>query len=425
MTEILIENGLMINPLTREERVTNILLGEGRIQAIRPGLKPKKGVEVIAADGLMVLPGLIDMHCHLREPGGEHKETIQSGTQSAAAGGFTSLVCMANTDPVNDTAAVTRFIQAQIEREAVVNVFPVGAATRGLEGKALAAIGEMADYGIVAVSDDGHCITDAGVMRKVMEYAKSFGLPVIVHAEDPAFAGYPGVHEGAVATQLGLHGSPQAAEAVMVARDCEIAALTRARLHIAHVSTAASLDYIRTARNRGVMVTCEVTPHHLLLTDEELLGFNSDAKVNPPLRPASDRQALVAALKEGLIDVIATDHAPHSPMEKEVPFACAAPGLIGLECAFALVWTLAREIGMATADLLASLTSHPARILGLDRKGRIEVGADADLVLFDPEARWVITPEHFHSKSRNTPFAGRGVTGQVLKTIVGGEIVYE
>lgn len=423
--ETIIKNGLLINPASGEERPADLRLEEGRITEIRPKLKGRNGVELIDATGLWVLPGLIDMHTHLREPGGEQKETIRSGTLAAAAGGFTSVVCMANTQPVNDSAAVTRFIRSQIEREAHVNVYPVGAATRGLEGEALAEIGEMAQYGIVAVSDDGHCIRDAGMMRKVLEYAKTFGLPVIVHAEDPSFAGYPGVHEGEVATQLGLHGSPAAAEAVMVARDCTIAALTRAHLHVAHLTSGEAVEIIRRAKERGVSVSCEVTPHHLLLTEEAVLGFHTDAKVNPPLRTEEDRQALLRGLREGVIDVIATDHAPHGRTEKEVPFDCAASGMIGLETTLSILWTEQKQLGLSVADFFATMTSRPAALLGLDGKGRLEVGADADVVLFDPEASWQIEPDRFHSKSRNTPFAGREVKGRVVKTIIGGEVIYE
>jgi dihydroorotase len=423
--ETIIKNGLLINPASGEERSADLRLEDGRISEIRPKMRVRNGVEVIDASGLWVLPGLIDMHTHLREPGGEQKETIRSGTLAAAAGGFTSIVCMANTSPVNDSASVTRFIRSQIEREAHVNVYPVGAATRQLEGKALADIGEMAQYGIVAVSDDGHCIRDARMMRKVLEYAKTFGLPVIVHAEDPSFAGYPGVHEGEVATQLGLQGSPATAEAIMVARDCAIAALTRAHLHVAHLTSSEALDIIRQAKARGISVSCEVTPHHLLLTEEAILGFSTDAKVNPPLRTEQDRQALLKGLREGVIDVVATDHAPHGRTDKEVSFDCAASGMVGLETTLALLWTEREQIGLGVLDFFATLTSRPARLLSLDGKGRLEVGADADVVLFDAEAAWVIDPTRFYSKSQNTPFAGREVKGKVMKTIVGGEVVYE
>lgn len=425
MGEILIKNGRVLNPASGFDQVADIRLVAGRVEELRPRMRQRSGTQVIDAVGKFVFPGLVDMHTHLREPGGEHKETIRTGTEAAAAGGFTTVVCMANTQPANDNAAVTRYIRAQIAREASVNVLPVGAATKNLEGLMLAEIGEMSQYGIVAVSDDGHCIVNAHIMRKVMEYSKSFGLPVITHSEDPAFAGYAGVNEGWVATQLGLHGSPGAAEAVMVARDTALASLTRARIHIAHISSGESVEIIKGAKEKGIPVTCEVTPHHLLLTEDEVLGFRTEAKVNPPLRTEEDRRQLLSALKNGVIDVIATDHAPHSTMEKHVTFDEAAPGMVGLETALSVAWTVGREIGMSELDLLAKLSCNPARILNLNGKGNLEIGSDADVVIFDPDVQWTVDPSSFRSRSHNTAFGGKTLQGRVVKTIFGGEIVYE
>lgn len=425
MTDLLIKGGRVLDPVSGFDKEADLLIHNGVIHEIRSPIRRLRSMELIPAEGRLVVPGLIDMHTHLREPGEEFKETIRTGTEAAAAGGFTSVLCMANTRPVNDSAVVTQFLRTKVQQEALVNVFLVGAVTKGLSGEVLADIGEMAQYGIRAVSDDGHCIANAHVMRKALEYAKTFGLPLISHAEDPTLTEQAGINEGLVATELGLLGTPNAAEEMMVARDCALAILTRAHVHIAHVSTREALEPIRQAKKQGVMVTCEVTPHHLTLTDEALLGFRTEAKVNPPLRSGQDRRALWQALREGTIDVIATDHAPHSDKEKEVSLQEAASGMIGLETALSVVWTVSREGGLSELELFAKLTCNPAKILGLDRKGRLEPGADADVVLFDPDARWVVDPERFRSKSRNSPFVGRELKGRVVKTIVGGEIVYE
>jgi dihydroorotase len=425
MSELLIKGGRVLNPASKFDQIADVHIKEGIVEQIRPRIRARQGMDVILAEGCFVLPGLIDMHTHLREPGHEYKESVRTGTEAAAAGGFTTILCMANTDPVNDNASVTRYIRNQVVREAVVHVYPIGAATEGLAGKKLAKIGEMFGQGIVAVSDDGHCVLNAQVMRKVMEYAKTFGLPVIAHAEDPNLTVQCGVNEGPVATQMGLQGTPNAAEAVMVARDCYLAGLTRAHLHVAHVSTAEALESIAMAKEKGWPVTCEVTPHHLALTDEKVLGFVSDSKVNPPLRSESDRRALLRALKSGLIDVIATDHAPHSSMEKDHSFECAAPGMIGLETALGVVWPLALKYQIEPLDLFAKMTVQPAQIVGLARKGRLEVSGDADVCIFDPVKEWHIDKQKLHSKSDNTPFAGMALKGRVKKTIVSGEVVYE
>lgn len=425
MSELLIKGGRVIDPASGYDKSADVLIQEDHISEIRPHIRRRSGMEVIAAEGQWVLPGFIDMHAHFREPGEEFKETVRTGSEAAAAGGFTSVACMANTQPPHDNALVTQFLKEKAREESLVNLYFVGALTRGLAGKELAEIGEMAGYGIVALSDDGHCIVNAHVMRKGLEYAKTFSLPVIVHAEDPHLTLQAGIHEGLVATELGLQGTPAAAEATMVARDCSLAALTRAHVHIAHVSSEESLKLIRSAKSQQISVSCEVTPHHLVLNHEALLGFRTEAKVNPPLRTEQDRRALWQALKDGTIDVIATDHAPHSILDKEVSFEEAASGISGLETAVALVWTEAQKWKFEPLALFAKLTCGPARLLGLSRKGRLEPSLDADVTLFAPEERWKVAPEKFRSKGRNTPFAGLELTGRVTKTIVAGEIVYE
>ncbi len=425
MSSLLIKGGRVLDPSSGLDKEADVLIDDGTIREVRPHIRRRSGMEQVTAQGCFVLPGLIDMHTHLREPGEESKETIRTGTEAAAAGGFTTIVAMANTQPVNDSAIVTQFLRAKIKQDALVHVLLVGAVTQGLKGERLANIGEMQQYGIVAVSDDGKCITRSPVMRKALEYAKTFGLPLISHAEDPELGEQLGINEGLVATELGLVGTPNAAEETMVARDCALAQLTRARLHIAHVSTAEALESIRRVKEGGGMVTCEVTPHHLALTDEALLGFRTEAKVNPPLRTELDRRALWQALRQGVIDVIATDHAPHSSIEKETSLQSAASGIVGLETAVSVVWTEAERLKFPPLELFAKLTCNPAKILGLEKKGRLEPGADADVTVFDPTKSWAVNPETFRSKGRNTPFAGTELRGRVVMTIVDGEIVYE
>jgi dihydroorotase len=377
------------------------------------------------AAGLVVCPGLIDMHVHLRQPGREDKETIATGTLAAARGGFTAVCCMPNTDPVNDTRSVTEFILDTAKREGAVHVYPVGAISKGLRGEELAEIGELFESGCVAVSDDGRPVMNAELMRRAMEYAGMFDLPVISHCEDLHLSGKGVVHEGIVSTELGLCGIPSTSEAAMVARDILLAELTGGRLHVAHVSAAESVRLIREAKARGVRVSCEATPHHFALTEEAVRGFDTNAKMNPPLRSESDRQAILAGLRDGTIDVIATDHAPHTAQEKEQEFDVAPFGVIGSETALAL--TLSTLVASGTLSLnqaIAKLTSEPARILKLP-KGRIAEGADADLTIFDPDREWTVDTSGFASKSRNTPFHGWRLKGGTVATIVAGKVVWE
>ena len=370
-------------------------------------------------------PGFIDIHVHLREPGFEYKETVATGTRAAAAGGFTAIACMANTHPVNDNRSITDYILAKAKSEGVVRVYPIGAVTRGLEGKELAELAELAEAGCVAFSDDGKCVMNANLYRRAMEYTLPFGAPLISHAEDCHLAHGGAMHEGVVSTELGIPAAPAAAEDVMVARDILLAELTGAHLHIAHLSTAGAVRLVRDAKARGVRVTAEVTPHHLLLTEEAVRTFDANTKMNPPLRSKRDAEAVLEALIDGTIDCIATDHAPHASSEKEGEFDRAAFGIVGLETAVALLMDrLVRPGTLPLPTLVARLSRDPARLLGLPG-GSLAPGAPADLTLLDPAARWTIEPARFQSKSRNTPFGGWTVTGKPWKTIVGGRVAWE
>lgn len=426
MKTLLITGGTLIDPMTKRSGVGDLLCSGGKIQKIgRLNRGERSGVDqILEARGLIVCPGFIDLHTHLREPGFEYKETIRTGTEAAAAGGFTTILCMANTKPVNDNAVITEFIVKKGREEGRVHLVPVGAISRGLEGKTLADIGQMAEAGIVGVSDDGHCVMDSALMRKGMQYARGFGLLVISHAEDENLSGPGSINEGIVATELGLPGSPNAAEEIIVARDIALAELTRARLHVAHLSTRGSLELVRAAKKRGVAVSCEVTPHHLTLTEEAVRGYNTQAYVRPPLRTEEDRKALRQGLKEGIIDAIATDHAPHASFEKEVDFVKAAPGLVGLETALPVCLKLVEDRTLRMMDLIALLSSNPAGILRWGRKGNLRPGSDADITVFDPHEKVTVRASGFRSKSRNTPFEGMHLKGKVKWTIVGGEVVY-
>ncbi len=427
---ILITGGHVIDP-GRVNGPADVLVEDGKIVAVGRDLEAKRGArsggpapQVINAQGALVLPGLIDVHVHLREPGFEYKETIQSGTASAVAGGFTSLCCMPNTYPVNDSQAVTEFILEQARSANNARVFPIGAITKGSEGKELAEIGELKEAGCVAISDDGRPVMNSEVMRRAMEYARAFDLPVVDHCEDLHLAEGGCMNEGVVSTELGLPGAPGAAEEIMVARNIALAALTGARVHMAHISTAESVRLVREAKARGLRVTAEVTPHHFSLTEEAVRGFDTHAKMNPPLRTWADVQALKEGLRDGTIDAIATDHAPHASHEKQLEFAEAPFGVVGLETALSLTWALVDEGILSLEAAVAKLTTEPARVFGLP-KGTLAPGADADLVLVNPDAVWTVDPLKLRSKSRNTPFGGWKVKGQVSMTMVEGRIVYQ
>jgi len=363
---------------------------------------------------------LIDMHVHLREPGFEYKETIATGTASAKAGGFTSVCCMPNTNPVNDNRSVTEFILSQA-REASSRVYPIGAITKGSKGEELAEMGELHAAGCVAVSDDGKPVMNAAIMRRALEYSRIFDMLVISHCEDAALAAKGVMNEGAVSAELGLRGIPRAAEDVMTGRDIFLAELTNGRLHIAHVSTAGSVRLVREAKARGVTVTAETCPHYFCLSEEEVRGYNTLAKMNPPLRTAEDVAAIKAGLKDGTIDVIATDHAPHAADEKSGEFDYAPFGIVGLETALGLTLMLVKEGVLSLSDAVRKLTSNPAGILKIN-KGSLAPGADADITIIDPELNWIVDPQVFRSKSKNTPFGGWKLRGKAVQTIVGGKL---
>ncbi|HEY7038960.1 MAG TPA: dihydroorotase [Methylomirabilota bacterium] len=417
---LIIRNGRVIDPASGTDAVQDVWIADGRIHRVGRGLKVPSGVEVVDAASKVVCPGFIDMHVHLREPGFEYKETIASGTRAAAAGGFTAIASMANTFPVNDNRAVTDYILARAKVEGVVRVYPIGAVTRNLEGKQLAELAELAEAGCVAFSDDGKCVMNAELYRRAMEYALPFGAPVISHAEDCHLAHDAPMHEGIVSTELGLAGQPGAAEDVMVARDIILAELTGAHLHIAHISTAGAVRLVREARARGVRVTAEVTPHHLLLTDETVRSYDSNFKMAPPLRTKRDVEACLEALVDGTIDCVATDHAPHALSEKEGEFAEAANGIVGLETAVPLLLDrLVRPGVLDLPTLVTRLSAAPARLLGLPG-GTLAPGAAADITILDLERPWTVNPAAFQSRSRNTPFAGFTGTGAPWMTLVGG-----
>ena len=425
---LLIQGGHVIDP-GRTNGIADVLIEQGKIAAVGANLtaqgKGKNGsVHIIDARHKLVLPGFVDLHVHFREPGFEYKETIKSGTAAAAAGGFTAVCCMPNTQPVNDSQAITEFILEKARIAGNARVYPVGAITKGSEGKELAEIGDLRRAGCVAISDDGQPVMNSLVMRRAMEYALAFDLPVIDHCEDLHLSEGGCMNEGVVSTQLGLQGVPAAAEDVMVSRNLALAELTGARLHLAHLSTAGSVRLVREAKARGIRVTAEACPHHFTLTEEAVRGFNTLAKMNPPLRAWDDVQAIKEGLRDGTIDVIATDHAPHATQEKLQDFAAAPNGIVGLETALSLTLVLVEEGVLTLESAVAKLTKAPARAFSLNA-GTLASGVDADVVIVDPQETWEIDPSRFRSKSRNTPFAGWKVKGRVHATLLGGRIVYE
>jgi dihydroorotase len=421
----LLRGGRVVDPSRNLDQTLDVLLNDGVVAKVDEKIAAR-GADVVDAAGFVVAPGFVDLHTHLREPGFEYKETIATGTRAAAAGGFTTVCAMANTNPVPDDAPTVAFVVRRARETGVVRVFPVGAVSKGLKGEELAEIGSMKAEGIVAVSDDGRPVVNGNLMRRALEYASMFDLPVVVHEEDPSIVG-PGVmNEGWASTRLGLAGWPNVGESAMVARDVQLAALTRARLHVAHVSTRESLDVIRAARRLGVPVTCEATPHHLLLTDEDVARSSYDTrfKMNPPLRAEADRAALVAALVEGTLDCVATDHAPHHEDEKNVEFADAPFGVIGLETALpALVDGLLVPRTITLLRLVEALATAPARAFGLPY-GTLAEGAPADVVMFSTTKATHVTPDGFQSRSKNSPWLARTLKGRVERTWVGGREVF-
>ena len=418
---ILIKNGRIIDHANKVDEKLDVLVSDGKISKLgKPGSLPANGSQVIDAAGKFVVPGLIDMHVHLREPGSEYKETIATGTAAAKAGGFTSVCCMPNTNPVNDNRSVTEFILAQA-RSASAQVFPIGAVTKGSKGEELAEMGELHAAGCVAISDDGNPVMNASMMRRAMEYSRIFDMLIISHCEDSTLSFNGVMNDGIVSTELGLRGIPRAAEDVMTARDISLAELTGGRLHIAHVSTAGSVRLIRDAKSRGVKVTAETCPHYFSLTEEAVRGYNTLAKMNPPLRTGDDVAAIKQGLKDGTIDVIATDHAPHAMDEKSGEFDYAPFGIVGLETALGLTLKLVQEGVFSLTEAIRKLSVNPALILKLD-KGTLSVGADADITMIDLNEDWTVDASQFKSKSKNTPFDGWKLRGKAVRTIIGGNI---
>lgn len=425
MATTIITNGTLIDPANKIEAARDLLIEDGVVRAVeKPG--GFRGVEATRLDahGLIVAPGLIDMHVHLREPGYEYKETVFTGTQSAVAGGFTSVVCMANTNPINDSGAVTRYILERARAANLARVFPVGALSKGLKGEELATIGEMLEAGAIAISDDGRPVMDANLMRRALEYCSMFNVPISVHEEDLQLAAGGVMNEGPTSLRLGLRGIPNAAEDVMVARDIALARLTGGRVHVAHLSTRGAVALVRQAKAEGLPITAEATPHHFSLTEEAVEGYNTNAKMAPPLRLAGDVHAVKEGLRDGTIDAIATDHAPHHRDEKEVEFDQAANGIVGLETALPLTLTLVESGVLTLAEAIRKLTVNPARIFGLPY-GTLSVGAVADVTIFDPAGTWKVNPATLRSKSKNTPFGQWEMKGRIVVTMVEGRIVYD
>jgi dihydroorotase len=416
-------NAMLFDPSQRLNTLGSVVVDSGVIVDVLSSKKADTG-KVFDLKGLSLMPGFVDLHVHFREPGQENKETFATGSRAAAAGGFTTVCCMPNTNPVNDSSFVTQYMIEKIRQHSVVRCHPIGAISQGLEGKAMAAINGMISSGCVALSDDGKCVMNSYLMRKTMEYLTTYDIPVIEHCEDEHLVGQGVMNEGLVSSQIGLRGIPHAAEDVIVSRDISLSAHTNAKLHLAHLSSRGAVESMAVAKARGLRVTGEVTPHHLLLTDEELRGYNTNFKMAPPLRTELDRKALVDALRSGVIDCIATDHAPHGEEDKDVEFASAANGIVGLETAFSVCHRLVERGELSLERLVESLTSSPARIFNFNDRGQIKKGLLADFAIVDLKKQWTIDPEKFFSKSRNTPFGGWQVTSQVVQTIVGGQEVF-
>jgi dihydroorotase len=430
----------VIDPASGLDAVADVLVRDGVVAEVGQGedgrgISAPAGARVVDAAGLVVTPGLVDLHTHLREPGFEEKETIRSGTMAAAAGGFTTVCCMPNTEPALDTAAAVQFVLRTARATGAVRVYPIGAVTQGRKGKALAEMAELAEAGAVAFSDDGDCVADGALMRHALEYSLIVRRPVVQHAEDKALSHGGAMNEGPVAARLGLPGWPRQAEEVVVARDLQLAELSGAHLHVAHASTAGSVDLIRQARARGVHVTAEVTPHHLTLTDDLVAGhwwsataalppYDARTKVNPPLRTAADGAALLAGLRDGTVDCVATDHAPHATADKQCEYQVAAFGISNLETALASVLSLVHARQLDLAEAVATMTCRPAAVFRLPG-GTLAPGAPADVTVFDPDREWNVDPQQLFSKGKNTPLAGHFLRGQVQYTVVGGEVVFE
>jgi dihydroorotase len=423
--KLLIANGYVIDPAQQINAGKNLLIENGRVVGLLARSEPApEDAEVLDATGLVVAPGFIDLHTHLREPGQEYKETIATGAAAAVAGGWTSVCAMPNTDPINDSPAVTRFIIEQAQTAQLANVFPIGAITKTSNGKELAEMGEMKNAGIVAVSDDGRPVPTSGMMRRAMEYARGFGLTVVDHCQDHSLSAGGVMHEGRWSLLLGLRGMPAAAEEVDAVRDCLLAKLTGASVHIAHISTIGAIEAVRNAKADGLKVTCEVTPHHWTLTDEAVAEYDTNTKMSPPLRSQAHVDALLAGIEDGTIDAIATDHAPHHSDEKEMEFDQAPFGITGLETAVGLAFDLVHSGRIGLERMVEMCSTNPARIFNLAARGSLRADAHADITILDPQVEWIFDAKRSKSKSRNTPFNGRAMQGAAVATIVGGRLVY-
>lgn len=419
----LLKGARVIDPSQDTDTTSDVLIVDGRIAAVKDEIEISDA-KAIDLSGMIVTPGLIDMHAHFRDPGYEYKEDIESGSMSAAAGGFTAVACMPNTNPPIDNAALVQYVKSKASKAGKIKLLPIGCVSKGQEGKEIAEMGDMAQAGAVAFSDDGKPIADSALMRKAMVYASMFDKVIIDHCEDPFLFEGGQINEGYISTLLGLAGIPAAAEEIMVARNILIAREMGTRVHIAHVSTEGSLKLIRQAKSEGVKVSCEVTPHHLTLTEKAVMGYDTNAKVNPPLRTQSDIDALLEGLKDGTIDAIATDHAPHHMDEKDMEFDKAAFGMVGLETALGVILThIVKEGVLSLNAAIEKMTSGPAKVLGLDM-GTLKIGAPADITVIDPNRVWTVDKNKFFSKGRNTPFDGWRLTGKAVLTMVDGRIVY-
>jgi len=440
-TALVIVGGRILDPAQRLDFTGDLLIVQGKIAEVSTGIPPRRGSRRLKANGLVVCPGFIDLHCHLRDPGFEDKETIASGTRAAAQGGFTTVCCMPNTEPPIDSQATVDYVKQKAHAEGIVHVLPIGCITKGRKGMELVDMAELASAGVVAYSDDGQPVLNSRLMRYALEYSCAFGLPVIDHCEDTALTEGGVMNEGEVALRLGLPGMPAAAEEIMVARDIALARLTGARLHIAHVSTEGSVELIHRAKESGLPVTAEVTPHHLTLSQEAVMGkqvgfgsaraYDTNTKVNPPLRSRRDIEALIQALREGVIDAVATDHAPHTVLDKLCEYKAAAFGISGLETALGSLMSLVHRGELDLTTIICRLTAGPARVIetGLRHQpgsqGSLKVGLPGDVTIFDPEREWMVDPETLASKGKNTPLAGCLLRGRVMATIVGGQVAYK
>lgn len=429
MKPLLINGGHLIDPSQGMDEIGSLLIDGGKISWLGRGevTPPQPDYDVLHASGLIVCPGFIDLHCHLRQPGFEEKETIASGTQAAARGGFTTICAMPNTNPPLDNQAAIDYVKLITAREGVVRVLLIGSISKGGQGQELAPMDELASAGVIGYSDDGQPAANSRLMRQALDYSRDLDLPIIDHCEDISLSEGGQMNEGTISTRLGLRGIPAAAEEIIVARDLALAELTKGWLHIAHVSTAGSVDLIGRAKKKGIRVTAEITPHHLTLTEEEVIGYNTNAKVNPPLRTRRDIQALIQGLKEGVIDIIATDHAPHTEADKLGEFALAPCGISVFETALGSLMSLVHDGQLTMTTLIARLTSEPSKIIGdkYGKLGTLTIGAPADITIFAPDLEWIVDTKAFASKGTNTPLAGSRLKGRVMVTIAGGKLVYK